>query len=170
MNKFFSVIFLATLAFSSQAVTIQDTADASNVTTIDGITIVKINGATFSVAAVPTTVNQFENSTSTDTHAELKGKLPLGELATRSEVEAVIKSYFESSAFDSASIAVRSLIVGTKKSWAVWCSNPWLLGCLEWHGLGGTWVEFEANGRNRSGGMTGYQRTIWMVRKFSQLQ
>ena len=171
MIKATSLLIAMILAAPCQAVTIQNNAsDEKTETTLQGITVVNINGNRFSVAVLPTIANRFENSDSTETHAELKAKLPLGEIAAREEVEAVIKAYYERNAFDSASIAVRKLTVASKSSWSVWCGNPWIFGCLEWHGSGGTWVEFEVNGRNQSGGMTGYQRTIWMVRKFSQPQ
>lgn len=159
------------MSFLSHGVTIENGgSQALNVTNFDGVTVININGASFSVADVPTVANQFSNTTTTETHSDLKAKLPLGELATREEVDAVIHAYYEKNAFESTSITVRGIIVGTKLSWAVWCNNPWLFGCLEWSGSGGTWVEFEVNGRNRSGGMTGYKRAIWMVRKFSQPQ
>lgn len=135
---------------------------------INGITIIQFAGADFSIAEVPTVVNGFENSSSTDTHTELKSKLPRGELVTRDEAQQVLSAYYEKNAFDKSSVSVRGLKVGTTTSWAIWCTNPWLFGCLENRGLGGTWVEFEVNGRNRSGGLTGYQRTIWMVRKFTK--
>lgn len=151
----------------ASAVTIEDKQeDAPLVREVNGITVVQIAGTDFSIAGVPTVANEFENSSTTDTHTELKAKLPRGELVSREEVQQVLSAYYEKNAFEINSVAIRNLKVATTTSWAIWCANPWLFGCLEYRGSGGTWVEFEANGRNRSGGMTGFQRNIWMVRKF----
>lgn len=169
--KFIASLILVIFAQTTLAVVIEEQIpSAPSITEVNGVTVVKLNGASFSIADVPTFANGFENSTTTDTNAELKGKLPRGELANREEVLTVINAYYEKNAFDNASVVIRGLKVGTETSWAIWCANPWIFGCLEHRGSGGTWVEFEANGRNRSGGMTGFQRTIWMVRKFSQPQ
>ena len=168
VNKFLFGLFLAAFSFLCHAVNIQNNSiESFNTTNIGEVTVITFNGISFSVVNVPTIASQFENSDSTATHTKLKAKLPLGELVMRQEVEAVIKAYYEKNAFDSTSISIRNLIVRTNLSWSIWCTNPWIFGCLEWLGSGGTWVEFEANGRNRSGGLSGYQRTIWMVRKFS---
>lgn len=168
---YFKFIIISVFFFCARAtlavVIEEQTPDAPSTTEVNGVTVVQLAGSSFSIADVPTLVNGFENSTTADTHAELKGKLPRGELVTRDEALAVINAYYEKNAFDNASIVIRGLKVGTATSWAIWCANPWLFGCLEQRGSGGTWVEFEANGRNRSGGMTGFQRTIWMVRKFT---
>lgn len=167
--KFIASSILIFTAQATLAVVIEEqTPSAPSISEVNGVTVIQLAGVSFSIADIPTVANRFENSTTTDTNADLKGKLPLGELATREEVLTVINAYYEKNAFDNASIAIRGLKVGTASSWSTWCANPWLLGCLEYRGAGGTWVEFEANGRNRSGGMTGFQRTIWMVRKFSQ--
>ncbi len=161
-----AAIFLASKI--AIAVTIEDHREnAPLVQEINGITIIQVGGADFSIVEIPTVVNGFENSSSTDTHTELKSKLPRGELVTRDEAQQLLSAFYEKNAFEKSSVSVRGLKVGTATSWAIWCANPWLFGCLENHGSGGTWVEFEVNGRNRSGGMTGYQRTIWMVRKFT---
>lgn len=160
------LIYLASSA--AMAVTVEDqTTIGPIVSHVNGTTVVQIEGASFSIVDIPTIANGFENSTEALTHAKLKEKLPKGELVSAKEAQQVLTAYYQKNAFEPSSIRVRGIVVGESTSWTTWCINPSLFGCLQRVGAGGTWVEFELNGRNRSGGMTGFQRTIWMVRKFS---
>lgn len=160
------LIYLASSA--ATAVTIEDQAASGPIVSqVNGTTVVQMQGATFSIVDIPTIANGFENSTEALTHAKLKEMLPRGELVSIKEAQQVLSAYYQKNSFEPSSITVRGIVVGESTSWATWCTNPSLFGCLQRVGSGGTWVEFEVNGRNRSGGMTGFQRTIWMVRKFT---
>ncbi len=160
---------LASLTTFTWAVKVEESKpEEAQVTEINGTTVITINDMAYSIAQVPAIANQFENITDLSSNTELKNKLPLGELVLRSEIDTLIEAYYKKYAVDSSSIIIRNLSVANAQSWALWCINPWLFGCLERRGSGGTWVEFEINGKNRSGGMSGFTRTIWMVRRFSR--
>ena len=156
--------FLGLMTASAQAVTIEEAKPYPTVAVVNGVTVVSFEDASFALSAVPVEANRFENSFTAETHQELKSKLALGEVVSASDARRTIAGYYEKTAFDPKSIVIRGMQVGSTPSYSIWCSNPSLFGCLEWRGAAGTWVEYEVNGQNRSGGHTGFARTIWMIK------
>jgi hypothetical protein len=92
-------------------------------------------------------------------------RLTLGDEVTREEVIAVLDAHFHEVAFDYDSVKLRKLQVGARR-YVSWCAAPGLFGaCYDTQFRAGTWVEFEVNGKNRHGGMVGFERNIVLIRK-----
>jgi hypothetical protein len=157
---------LALAASNSTAFEVEKSPDDQSFLYVNQVPVVMIGTIAFSVFRIPEERAQFEVSTSTETHLELKAKLKLGEPVTKDEAIKVLEIYYRNTAFDFDSLKIRDIKIDTPR-YAVWCSNPTIFGCLEWNGAAGTWVEYEVNGKNRSGGMTGYSKVIQLIRKFS---
>lgn len=139
---------------------------AASVVQRGAIVVVAYGSDYFSVVALPTQAAQLEF------HAVLPAAYtqglttPLnpGSAVSPDQVPIVLEAYFNDSAIDAASIRVRNLQI-KERGYAAWCSSPTIFGCLNRELRAGTWVEFEVNGRNRQGGMTGYQPRIFMIRR-----
>ena len=133
------------------------------------VTIFRINGFTFTLTDIPNSADRFEVfDTKPAEYEDGMKTLTLGKDVTQEEAARVIEEHYRENAFDFKSIKVRGLkILGPK--FVAWCSSPSLFFCLERQFRSGTWIEFEVNGANRSGGLTGYQQQIFLIRKIDQL-
>jgi len=80
------------------------------------------------------------------------------------QVTPVLEAYFKDSAIDFESIRIRHLQID-ERGYAAWCTNPTIFGCAYRELRAGTPVRFEVNGRNRVGGMTGFEPRIFMIRR-----
>lgn len=156
-----AAIILATS--NSYAFKIEETK--SKIYFINGVAVIQMNGLTFTVADIPSEAVQFESSVSNDLYPEIK--ITLGLPITANEASSVVEQYYKHTAFDFGSIVIRDFRVGGQQ-YVFWCTNPWLFGCLERQARAGTWVEFDSNGANRNGGMTGFQRKILLIRKVGE--
>jgi hypothetical protein len=130
----------------------------------ENVSIFRINDATYTVTDIPNVADAFETfeTPPTDYLEGTKG-LTLGATITQDEAIKVIEEYYRENAFDFASIKIRKLTLGPLQ-FAAWCSAR-LFVCTNREFRSGNWVEFEVNGANRSGGMTGFKRQVFMIRK-----
>ncbi len=126
--------------------------------------VIELKGQFYAFSPVPTIASQFKSSPDTSPYPEFAGKLFLGDPMTKEEALKVIEAYYRHNAIDFKSIVIRKFALG-ERQYVFWCSNPSALGCLNREGRAGNWVEFEVNGANRSGGMTGFTRTIFLIKK-----
>lgn len=92
------------------------------------------------------------------------GTLDPGEPVSAEQVSLVLEAYYKDTAIDFDSIRIRNLKLG-RLGYLVWCSNVTFLGCLNRELRAGTWVDFEVNGKNRQGGMTGFQSRTFVIRR-----
>jgi hypothetical protein len=164
-------IALAILVQSAAAVDIVDERkDAPKVIVNGDSTIIETpSGWTYTLQALPDEAIQPKFFTVIP--AEFKGKkeeatlstLSLGDEISRQEVIDTLDAYLREVAFDYDSIKLRKLEI-SQREYAAWCGN-YLVTCLSWQFRSGSLVTFEENGRNRNGGMTGFQPKAYMVRK-----
>lgn len=130
----------------------------------NGLSVVAIDGVQYVISPLPEQAVKLQIVPTLD---ELQGFKPdnisPGEEMNEAEVQAVLKTRFERTAFDAAAIRIRDLTVGNR-AYAAWCAN-YLFVCMDWQARAGTYATYEVNGRNRSGGMTGFQRQTILIRK-----
>lgn len=160
----FSLVTACRLVHAFQ---VEETPAQERYEVLNGIPVVSIGETSFSIYEIPAEAPQYEISSRADTHADLKAKLKLGGLVLKDEAIKVLEIYYRNTAIDFGSIVIRDVKVDTEPKYAVWCGNPFILGCLEWKGAAGTLVEYAINGKNRSGGMAGFKNTYQLIRKFS---
>lgn len=91
----------------------------------------------------------------------------MGDDFSNEDAMKIVIEYFRSIAFDFDSIKLRNIQYG-ERQFFVWCSNPWLFGCLEYQIRAGKVVQFEVNGKNSDGGRTGFQNKTLLIRKSTQ--
>lgn len=132
----------------------------------ESVSIFKIGDITYTVTGIPNVADAFETfETPPPDYQEGTNGLTLGAPITQAEAIKVIEEYYRENAFDFDSIKIRKLQLGPLE-YAAWCSAR-LFVCTNREFRSGNWVEFEVNGANRSGGMTGFQRQVFMIRKLS---
>lgn len=166
----FAVLLFGMLGNTYAVDIVDEHKDAPKVSTANGITSIEMpTGWTYTVAEVPASAVKLQAFT-TPPPQFAKGKnkaaldsLTFGEDLTRDEAVAALDAYFREIAFDYDSVKLRKLDV-TQRTYVAWCSN-YLITCLEWQFRAGTWTSFEMNGRNRNGGMTGFQPEFLLLRK-----
>ena len=164
-------VLLSLQCFDAFAVDIVDERkDGPKVTVAGDIAVVETtDGWSYTIAAIPDEAKQLKFFTVIP--VDFQGKkekaalenLSVGEKVTRDEVISALDAYFHEVAFDYDSIKLRKLEVGSNE-YAAWCDN-YLITCLGWQFRAGSLVTFEENGRNRNGGMTGFEAKAYMVRK-----
>ncbi|MFZ5544020.1 MAG: hypothetical protein ACOZJZ_10715 [Pseudomonadota bacterium] len=143
----------------------EDDASKGKVIQRGKVTVVALGGDEYSLTDVPVQAVQFEFFEQVpEKYRDAAAGLNTGEPVTKEQALAVLDADYRDSAFDYDSVRLRGLAV-QRRGFVAWCSNISLFGCLNRELRAGTWVEFEANGRNRQGGMTGYQRRIVMIRR-----
>lgn len=132
----------------------------------ESVSIFKIGDATYTVTGIPNVADAFETfEAPPPDHQEGTKGLTLGAVITHDEAIKVIEEYYRENAYDFDSIKIRKLQLGPLQ-FAAWCSAR-LFVCTNREFRSGNWVEFEVNGANRSGGMAGFQRQIFMIRKLT---
>jgi len=129
----------------------------------NGVAILAVPGTTYTIAEIPTSANRMESATTPDDYPGF-GHLTTGADIAKDEALGIVEQYYKHIAIDFNSIVIKDFRVGAPQ-FVFWCSNPSLFGCLNREGRAGVWVEFFVNGANRSGGMTGFLRTILLIRK-----
>lgn len=128
------------------------------------VSIFTINNTTFTVTQIPSVADSLETfETPPENYLEGTKGLTLGNPITQDEAIKVIEEYYRQNAINFASIRVRKVNVSNPQ-YAAWCSAR-LFVCTDREFRSGNLVEFEINGGNQLGGMTGYQRQIFMIRK-----
>lgn len=143
----------------------EDDASKGKVIQRGKVTVVALAGNEYSLTEVPAQALQLEFFEQVpDKYRDAATGLNTGEPVTKEQALAVLDADYRDSAFDYDSVRLRGLTV-QRPGFVAWCSNISLFGCLNRELRAGTWVEFEANGRNRQGGMTGFQRRIVMIRR-----
>jgi hypothetical protein len=91
-------------------------------------------------------------------------RLSAGTEIPRTEIIKIIDAHYKETAINYDSIKIRKVDV-TWPKYIAGCSVPSIFALCAAHTyMAGTLVTFESNGQNRSGGMTGFQPVIWMVR------
>lgn len=151
------------LLTSISAMAFQVEESTSQFSISNGVAVLQVPGITYTIAEIPTSANRMESATTPDDYPGF-GHLTTGADITRDEALGIVEQYYKHTAIDFNSIAIRDFRVGAPQ-FVFWCSNPSLFGCLNREGRAGVWVEFFVNGANRSGGMTGFARTIILIRK-----
>jgi hypothetical protein len=123
-----------------------------------------IDGTTYLFWLVPAELPQFEASADPpDKYKAEMARIPIGEPVTMEDATKVIEAYYKKTAFDFDSIKVRKLaVIGGR--YLTWCTD-YLVTCLSRAHRAGTWIEFEVNGENRLGGMTGFEPVRILVTK-----
>jgi hypothetical protein len=165
MTKTRAVLMTALAVASAQAFEIEKAAGGARFKRDAGVPVVEIGAIAYAVSEIPPGALKLEFAGDLEGHKEFQGKLDKGEPMAESEVQQVLEAYFRHTAIDFDSIKLRALKAG-QPTYAVWCGE-WFIVCLEGKGAAGTLVQFEANGRNRQGGMTGYQPQTLLIRKRS---
>jgi hypothetical protein len=149
---------------------VDEKKDIPKVTIHGDVAVVDMpDGSEYTVAAVPLEANSMK--TFIEIPAEFKkdkfkkslGMMSLSGQVTRDEAVRVLDGYLHEVAFDYDSVKLRKLVVSDPQ-YAAWCDN-YMFTCLSWQFRAGTWVEYEINGKNRGGGMTGFQRNVVLIRR-----
>lgn len=165
MKRFKSALLLFTFVGAANAFQIESgDNDKSFATTTDGVAVMKIDGATYTLADVPSVASGLEISESPKSQPELVAKLNLGDPITPEEITKVLDWYFKNTAINYESIKLRNLKID-KPMYVVWCPD-YVFTCMSgWTARAGTIISYEANGQNRSGGNSGFTRRIQAIRK-----
>lgn len=165
MKRFKSALLLLTFVGAANAFQIESgDNDKSFATTTDGVAVMKIDGATYTLADVPSVASGLEISESPKSQPELVAKLNLGDPITPEEITKVLDWYFKNTAINYESIKLRNLKID-KPMYVVWCPD-YVFTCMSgWTARAGTIISYEANGQNRSGGNSGFTRRIQAIRK-----
>lgn len=133
---------------------------------INGIEVISLGEASFSVVSIPESADDYEISPREDTRSDLKSQLKLGEIVSKEEAINVLEIYYKHNALDENTIKIRNLIVG-QQVYATWCIARLYFWCTEYKGKAGTYVTYEVNGENIQGGKTGFRKRFLLIRKFS---
>ena len=162
-----TIIAAVMVSVASDVLAFQVEQSNSDFVITNGVAVLKVGDAIYTVADIPSEAPQIESTETLEQHQDFK--ISTGIEIAKDEALGVIEQYYKHTAFDFSSIVIRDFKVG-KRQYVFWCSNPWLFGCLNRQGRAGTWVEFSVNGANRNGGMSGFSRTIFLIRKTDQSQ
>ncbi len=131
----------------------------------DEVMVFKIGGATYTVTTLPIVAKKYEAfDTPPPAYAEVTSGLTLGSRITEEEAIKVIEAFYRENAIDFSTIRIRKFQLGALQ-YVAWCTDVFMFACTERQFRTGNLVEFEVNGGNRSGGMTGFERRIMMIRK-----
>ena len=164
------------VASLSRAVDIVDEQkDAARVTSENGIYTIQLpQGQSYTLTEIPTEATQPKTFTvipadfDKPKYRDVIAKMSLGDELTHDDAVAVLDAYLREVAFDYDSVKLRKLQVGARQ-YVAWCSN-YAFTCLDWQIRAGTWIEYEMNGKNRSGGMSGFERKVVVVRKVKAVE
>ncbi len=155
-------LVLAVAATSSLAFEVEQPGAQSGMH--ESVSIFKINDATYTVTGIPDAADAFETfETPPASYQEGTKGLTLGAPITQEEAIKVIEEFYRENAFDFATIRIRKINLGPPQ-YAAWCAAR-LFVCTNREFRSGNWVEFEVNGANRNGGMAGFKRQVFMIRK-----
>lgn len=160
------VLLMALLPLAASAIEFETQPPLAKVRYEGTVAIVDLPTGTFMLNEVPpaaVTVEQFD-----ELPKKYRSKstlaLTLGESMTTEDAQAVLDAWYRDTAIDYESLRVRGLAVGERR-YVAYCTEVSLFGCLAGSVLAGTVVTFEANGANRSGGMTGFQPRTVVIRR-----
>lgn len=135
----------------------------SKSTEIGAASVIETDDQTYAVVEIPLVAPMVKSSTTKPPEADGTRVSP-GCKMTEDEAMKVLELWFRRYSIDFESIKLRNTHVGDRQ-YVIWCHNPLFFICSDWQIRAGTWVEYEVNGKNRMGGMTGYQREIKAIRK-----
>jgi hypothetical protein len=156
-----AIVFL----FPMSVACVEVEKDDGTTFTVDGETEkITIAGQAFTLWHVP--VGEAEIEVFSSVPEKYRGammKVSAGEPLRESEAIAVLVSHYKHTAIDSDSIKLRAVTLKGPRYMA-YCAAGF--GCN--HAFrGGTLVELEVNGRNRMGGMTGFESEQYLITKVS---
>lgn len=146
------------------AVEFEKQSSASFETLANGVSVIGFDGNVYAVSPMPDAAAKYKISPAkSDLEAFKDQDMDPGLELTEKEAQRVVEVLFENTAIDKESIRIRAFTIG-KRVFAEWCDN-FFIACANWQGRAGTYVTYEVNGRNRSGGMTGYEKQTILIRK-----
>ena len=161
--RLFALLTLLPLTVS--AVDFQE-ASASAAVHIDGqLVTVDLPRGSFTLSEVPVgaTIETFD-ALPKKYQTKATQSLTLGGQVSTEDVQAVLEAWMNETAIDASSIKIRGLAVGDRK-YLAWCSEPGFFGCLNGMIVSGAVVEYEINGANRNGGMSGFQHRTVLIHR-----
>lgn len=135
---------------------------------INGVPMVCIDGACYSVTTVPSAAEMVTNESNSKLINEFSSH-DLGVEISKDEAARVLDVYYKAVSFDYSSVKIKNLNVSGLAYW-YWCDNPLFGLCTSnsKHLFMGNNVVFQINAKNRSGGFTGYQDTLLLIRRGSE--
>jgi hypothetical protein len=139
-------------------------ADVVQITETGDTSTIMIDGTAYLFWRIPDELLQFEASPDLpEKYKAEMARIPIGDPVSLEDATKVIEAYYKKTAFEFDSLKVRKLaVIGGR--YVTWCTD-FLVTCLSHAHRAGTWVEFEVNGKNRSGGMTGFEPVKILVTK-----
>ena len=137
----------------------------------NGVIVITTEGETYTITTLPLEAQGMEFSIDPKKLKRSKyvNGLDFGVEISEQEIEKILDIYFKNVAYDYDSIRLRNLDIRPRQ-YAVWCDGIVMLGLcdLGWQGRAGAVVFFESDGKNLSGGRTGYRLQGMMVRKVAK--
>lgn len=161
---------LLTISLSSNAADFRKSKPGESYQEVNGVSVVVTDGASFSIVDITDKANAEPTNEADDGNKYLqkvKSGLSLDQPVSEEEAVKVLDVYYRNVAFDPDSIVVKDLTLGTHGV-RTWCMYRLFKKCGQFYGAAGTLVEFDVNGKNRSGGMTGYSHSVVLIRKFHE--
>lgn len=136
---------------------------------VNGIPVVTMGNASFSVFEYRPETEYSEPTNNYDESdkrlVSLRKKLILGDSVTEEEAVKVLTVYYQNVAFDPDSVVIKNMKLGEHKVYT-WCSVRLFRKCSSFYGAAGSRIEYDLNGKNREGGMTGFKQVLVFLRKF----
>lgn len=150
---------------SAAALTLKEESDKGKIVSRGTSTVIDVGGKRFALVEFNAYASEFKfYDKPSPEFPQMRSFYVSGPEPTKEEIVAVLDVDYEDKAFDAASIEVRNLKI-VKRGYISWCSLPAIFACRNYVSAAGTWIEFEDNGKNREGGMTGWhRRTVLMGR------
>lgn len=137
--------------------------DAAPVIAIGAASVISIADETYAITEIPLAAQDIESSLALP--ADFEGtKVTTGCPITRDEAIKVMETYFHKLAIDFSRVQVRNINLSDRQ-FITWCTSKIFFSCTEQQIRAGTWFDFEVNGPNISGGMTGFTKKIWLIRR-----
>lgn len=165
MRALITLALAAFVAAGAQAFEIQKGNAAQRFRLDGGVPLVEIGTTAYAIVEVPAGALKLELVRTLEQHKQFEGKLDMGEPMSETEIQKILEIYFLNTAFDFDSIKLRELKT-SEPVYAIWCGE-WFFVCIEGRGAAGNLIQFESNGKNRQGGMTGFMRQTLLIRKRS---
>lgn len=154
---------LLALLLTSNPANAFEVVKSSDATTVGSAVVVVAGDDTFAITEIPGNASDIKgHKTIPDQFA--KSNISSGLPASEEEILFALEEYFRKTAINFESIKLRNINVG-QPQYVTWCDRYDFFMCSNTQIRAGTWVDFEVNGGNRSGGLTGFQRRFILVRK-----
>jgi hypothetical protein len=129
------------------------------------VSVVTLEGIDYGVNRMPEVANQMKFVDELPDAVRRKApQITSGLAMDEAEVTKVLEAWLRESAFDFDSLKIRGLTVG-RPMYATWCAAPAVFGCMNLQVRAGVLVQYEINGKNRSGGPTGWRPEVLLIRR-----